>query len=160
MTNDTGRKNLVSAQNEYMENRIRTASREQLLIITYEIGIKNCKASEHALREGLLDDANEHLQRAQNVVRELMITLRINDENPATKSLMALYDFMLDTLVQANVSKEPEGVSEVRSMFEELKKTWEETIAQTAKERSADMKEQYGGSVGSLPEVQGFTIQG
>ncbi len=68
-------KNRSRAQETYTENAIRTASREQLLLITYDIGIQSCLAAESALSNHLYDETNEHLKRAQNVVRELMITL-------------------------------------------------------------------------------------
>lgn len=131
------------ARDEYMENRIRTASREQLLLITYDIGINACGKAAAAMMTGDNDETNEYLKRAQSVLRELMITLRVSGENPATASLMSLYDFMHTTLVEANVQKDPEKVTVVRSMLEELKETWGEAMQAVAAEQSQTGTEHY-----------------
>lgn len=60
------------AQITYRVNQIQTASREQLLLITYDIGIGAIKVAKEALRDGNNEVANRELQRAQAVIRELM----------------------------------------------------------------------------------------
>lgn len=127
------------------------ASREQLLLITYDIGIQSCRAAESALLERLYDETNEHLKRAQNVIRELMITLRVNKENPVTTNLMRLYDFMYTTLVSANTTKNAEKIVQVRSMLEELKETWERSIVKIAEEYDEAKRSEY---LNNLPSVQ------
>ena len=144
-------KNRSRAQETYTENAIRTASREQLLLITYDIGIQSCLAAESALSKHLYDETNEHLKRAQNVVRELMITLRVNKDNPVTTNLMRLYDFMYTTLIKANTAKDPEKIAEVRAMLEDLKATWEESIVKIAEEYDENKKSEY---LNNLPSVQ------
>jgi flagellar protein FliS len=116
------------AQDTYRINQIQMASKEQLLIITYDIGIKACVAAERALGVNDVELINSNLQRAQAVIRELMLTLNIEQGGEVAIALMKLYDYMYYQLVDANVKKAAEPVSMVRQMMEELKSTWVEAI--------------------------------
>ena len=128
-------RNAQNAQAVYIANRVNTASREQLLLITYEIGVKACRNAETALVSGSTEEANRNIQKAQDVLRELMVTLNMETGGEVAEGLMKLYDFMYLLLVEANVRKEPEKVSVVRGMLEELKGTWEEAVIKLAAEQ-------------------------
>ena len=127
-------KNAQNAQTVYLANKVNTASREQLLLITYDIGIKSCKGAENALETGVYDEVNKNIQKAQDVIGELMVTLRVEEGGEVAQNLMRLYDFMYLMLVEANVSKDREKISVVRGMLEELRTTWEEAIVKLAEE--------------------------
>ncbi|GHV27525.1 flagellar export chaperone FliS [Synergistales bacterium] len=116
------------AQDTYRINQIQMASKEQLLVITYDIGIRSCSAAERAMETSDVEQINTNLKRAQAVVRELMITLNLEQGGEVAVSLMKLYDYMYYQLVDANVKKEMEPVQRVRKMMEELKATWVEAI--------------------------------
>jgi flagellar protein FliS len=128
------------AQDTYRVNQIQMASKEQLLIITYEIGIRSCGAAEKAIGAGDVEQINVNLQRAQSVVRELMVTLNLEQGGEVAASLMKLYDFMYYQLVDANVKKDAEIVKNVRVMLEELRATWVEAIAKLKIESSKGKK--------------------
>lgn len=115
-------------QDTYRVNQIKMASREQLLIITYDIGIRSCAAAERAIKARDMEQINVNLQRAQAVVRELMVTLDLEQGGNVASSLMSLYDYMYYQLIDANVKKEASSVNAVRVMLEELKSTWQEVI--------------------------------
>ena len=117
-----------SAQDTYRENQIQMATREQLLLITYDIGIRYCLAAEKAIQARDVEQINTNLQKAQAVIRELMITLDVEKGGSVADSLMKLYDYMYYQLVDANVKKKAPIVVAVRQMLEELKATWEEAI--------------------------------
>jgi flagellar protein FliS len=128
------------AQETYRVNQIQMASKEQLLIITYDIGIKSCVAAEKAIAAGDAEQINTNLQRVQSVVRELMVTLNLEQGGEVAASLMRLYDFMYYQLVDANVKHDAEMVRTVRSMMEELKATWVEAIAKLKVEAAKGKK--------------------
>jgi len=73
----------------YRINQIRTASKEQLLLITYDIGIGAAKMAKQAIADGNNELANRELQRAQAVLRELMNALDVNAGDWA-RALMSL----------------------------------------------------------------------
>jgi flagellar protein FliS len=122
----------------YRENQIRTASREQLLLITYDIGIGACRSAEAAIERGQIEETNTSLKRAQKVVRELMITLNPQAGGAVAEDLMRLYDFMYRSLVEANVRKDKELLASVREMLETLRGTWAEAIEKLQAEAVAE----------------------
>ncbi len=143
-------KNVQNAQTIYLANKVNTASREQLLLITYDVGIKSCKGAENALEAGIFDEANKNIQKAQDVLRELMVTLRVEEGGEIAKNLMRLYDFMYLLLVEANVGKDREKISVVRGMLEELRTTWEEAIIKLAEEAGVEKP---------VPHLQGGAVR-
>jgi flagellar protein FliS len=124
------------AQDTYRVNQIQMASKEQLLIITYDIGIRSCAAAERAVDVNDVEQINNHLKRAQAVVRELMITLNLEQGGDVAASLLRLYDYMYYQLVEANVKKDGAPIRMVRQMLEELKATWVEAISKLKMETS------------------------
>lgn len=133
--------NRNNAQFTYQATQISTATKEQLLLITYDIGIKACRMAETALSgeeaKRDYDVANREIIRAQGVVRELMVTLNTERGGEMAKSLMQLYDYMYQLLVDANIKKEPEKIHTVRTLLEDLKETWEGALVQLLKEYQA-----------------------
>ncbi len=124
-----------NAQFTYQATRISTATKEQLLLITYDIGIKSCRTAENALsaKNGKAPDydlANREIIRAQEVIRELMVTLNRDKAGEMGDKLMQLYEYMYQQLVDANIKKETENIKAVREMLEELKATWENALVQ------------------------------
>ena len=126
----------TNAQFKYQATRISTATKEQLLLITYDIGIKACHAAENALsaKNPDYDLANREIIRTQEVVRELMVTLNREKGGEMAVKLMQLYEYMYQLLVEANMKKEPDNIRTVRGMLEELKQTWENALMQLLKD--------------------------
>lgn len=156
--------NRNNAQFTYQATQISTATKEQLLLITYDIGIKACRMAEAALEgEEAKKDlalANREIIRAQEVVRELMVTLNTERGGEMAQSLMRLYDYMYQLLVDANIRKEPDNIRTVRGMLEELKETWEGALVKLLQEYQAAHPEdedlrsavsQLGGDVAPQP---------
>lgn len=126
-------------QTAYEITRIRTASKEQLLLITYDIAIRFCLMAEKDMEKSKLEEAHESLVKAQNAVRELTVSVNPEIGGDFAKNIMALYDFMYRTLVEANVEKNLSKVQSVRSMLEELRDTWKEAFENLKKESIQDL---------------------
>jgi len=127
-----------SAQYTYQATQISTATKEQLLLITYDIAIRSCRMAEAALDEKSkaydYDIAHREIVRAQDVIRELMVTLNTDKGGEMAQNLMRLYDFMYQQLLEANIKKEAKNIQSVLVMLEELKSTWEEALMKLLKE--------------------------
>ena len=121
-----------NAQYTYQATRISTATKEQLLLITYDIGIKACRTAENAMiaKTPDYDLANKEVIRTQEVIRELMVTLNRERGGEMADKLMQLYEYMYQLLLDANMKKEPDNIRTVRGMLEELKQTWESALMQ------------------------------
>ena len=127
-----------SAQYTYQATQISTATKEQLLLITYDIAIRSCRLTEAALdpdnQSQDHDLAHREIVRAQGVIRELMITLNTEKGGEMAQGLMRLYDYMHQQLVEANIKKDVRIIRIVLTMLEDLKSTWEEALLKLLKE--------------------------
>ncbi len=155
--------NRNNAHFAYQATQISTATKEQLLLITYDIGIKACRMAEAALTgeesEKDLSAANREIIRAQEVIRELMVTLNTERGGEMAQGLMRLYDYMYQLLVDANVKKEPENLRTVRTMLEELKTAWEGALVKLLQEYQAAHPEDED-LKNALAELQGTGTPG
>ena len=151
-------KQVKNAQFTYQSNQIATASKEQLLLRTYDIGIRSCRLAEAAIVQQNIEETNRHVQKAQDVIRELMFSLNVEVGGEVAENLMRLYDFLYYELVDGNVRKDPEKVRVVRSMLEELRTTWEQAIEKLSGEQTPPLQK----DVSERPTVAagGFTIAG
>ena len=127
-----------NAQYTYQATQISTATKEQLLLITYDIAIRSCRLAEAALDPNATvqdnDLAHREIMRAQDVIRELMVTLNTEKGGEMAQNLMRLYDYMYQQLVEANIKKDARNVRTVLTMLEDLKGTWEEALMKLLKE--------------------------
>lgn len=114
--------------NPYQQQAVATASPAQLVLMLYDgiLGAMARARQAHA-NEGLagLAVANRELQRAQDIVTELLVTLDREKGGSVAQSLIRLYDFCLDRLIRANVSKDLELLDPVVEVVQNLRDAWE-----------------------------------
>lgn len=114
----------ANAGNAYKKNEVMTASRKKLVILLYEGAAKNLKLAKLAMGDGNFEKTNRSIQKAQDILAELMSTLNFEEGGDIAKNLMALYQYMYQKTVRANVAKDPEPLDEVIGYLEELRDTW------------------------------------
>lgn len=107
---------------QYKENAILTASPEELVLMLYNGIIRFIDEAKTALQKKDYVETNAKIQRAQDIITELMLTLDMNYD--IAKNLYNLYDYMLRRLIDANVKKDIEILDEVRGFAVELRDTW------------------------------------
>lgn len=123
----------------YRQTQVRTASGMDLILLLYNGAIKFLKQAVKALEKRELESAHHALIRAQDIISELSVSLNHDVGGEISHSLEQLYDYMNWRLVQANVRKDIEPVTEVINMLEELRDTWAEVSkGQGAKGRSPE----------------------
>lgn len=107
---------------QYKENAILTASPEELVLMLYNGIIRFIDEAKTALQKKDYVETNAKIQRAQDIITELMLTLDMNYD--ISKNLYNLYDYMLRRLIDANVKKDIEILDEVRGFAVDLRDTW------------------------------------
>ncbi|MCX7780197.1 MAG: flagellar export chaperone FliS [Negativicutes bacterium] len=127
--------NLASTANAYKQQQIMTAPPEELTLMLYNGAIRFVNESIQALEQGNLEKAHNANLRAQDIVREFMVTLDMQYE--VSKNLMALYDYIEFRLMQGNIKKDAGQLAEARDMLLELRETWVEVIKQTRLAKAA-----------------------
>lgn len=113
---------MVNPYQQYKENAILTASPEELVLMLYNGIIRFIEEAKGTIEKKDYMAANNSIQRAQDIITELMLTLDMNYD--ISKNLYSLYDYMLRRLIDANVKKDVTILEEVKGFAIELRNTW------------------------------------
>ncbi|MCF6093425.1 flagellar export chaperone FliS [Microaerobacter geothermalis] len=110
----------------YQNNQVTTSTPAELTLMLYNGAIRFIKQTKLAIDEGKMDKANEYNIRAQDIITELMITLNMDYE--ISHQLLPLYDYMKNRLIEANLKKDKEILTEVEGFVVELRDTWSQAM--------------------------------
>lgn len=120
---------------EYRKNAVNGASPLQLVVMLYDGALKYMEAGKRAIAEHDLAKQNGELQKAQRVVMELMSCLDLKNGGDIANNLLALYTYVLNQLVEANVEDKVEPIERSISIFSELRESWSK-IEQSMREQT------------------------
>ncbi|WP_163579019.1 flagellar export chaperone FliS [Gracilibacillus saliphilus] len=112
----------------YQNNSVNTASPGELTLMLYNGCLKFTKQAKKAIEANDHQTKNEMIQKTQNIIRELMVTL--DQDAPIAKEIMPLYDFAYHALTQANIKNDLEQLEQAREIIENFRDTWKEVIKQ------------------------------
>ncbi|MGP4073874.1 flagellar export chaperone FliS [Piscibacillus sp. B03] len=110
----------------YHQNSVTTATPEGLTLKLYSGCIRFIKLAKKAMDEKNIQEKNTNIQKAQDIIRELMVTLNMDYE--ISHQLMPLYEYMNHQLMQANIKNDPALLDEVQGMAEDFRETWQQVI--------------------------------
>ena len=110
----------------YANNKIMTASPAELTLMLYEGAIKFCNIAIMALEEKDLEKAHNNIIKVENIISEFQITL--NHKYPVAKDFDAVYKYLKERLVEANVKKDKEVLEEVLEHLRTMRDTWKEVM--------------------------------
>ena len=110
-------------RNRYVTDSVETMSPGRLIVALYDRLVLDLQRAEHAIASEDLAGAHVALVHAQDVVAELHGSLDQSAWGPATQ-LAALYEFLLDELVAANVAKDSTKVTSCVHIVEPLRDAW------------------------------------
>lgn len=112
----------------YQSNSVTTASPGELTLMLYNGCIKFIKLGRQAIEENNIEAKNTNLQKAQNIIREFMVTLNMDME--VSKNMMAMYDYMNRRLMEANLKNDVAILDEVEGLVTDFRDTWKQVIQQ------------------------------
>ena len=121
----------ASLRARYMSDRISTASPQQLLVMLYDRLALDLERGEDFLVRGERDAAREPIQHAQEIVLELRATLKVELWEGGPR-LAALYVWLVQELIQANIKGDVRRVRDCRKVVEPLRDAWREAAASLA----------------------------
>lgn len=110
----------------YQDNSITTASGPQLTLMLYNGCIKFINQGIKALENKDHEAKNVNLQKAQDIIRELMLTL--DPEVEISNQLLPLYDYIHHNLQEGNIKNDVELIKESLGLVTELRDTWKEAM--------------------------------
>jgi flagellar protein FliS len=122
--------------NQYQQNQVATASREQILIMLYDGAIRFTQQALDAMEAGDSKTRREKISRALAIVTEFSNTLDREVGGEIADNLDALYHFMIRELTSANLQNDPKKIVVVKGLLTDLRETWMEAIEITRKEQT------------------------
>lgn len=114
-----------NAYNVYKTNSVNYASKDQLLLMLVDGGVKFAKIARQAIVDKDVKKAHENLMKVQEIFIELMVSLDTNQAD-WTNDLMQIYAFIKDKLVEANMKKDLKVMDEILPLIEEVRDLWYE----------------------------------
>lgn len=112
----------------YQKQAITTSKPEELTLMLYQGMVKFIRLSKTALQKNNLEESHSYNLRAQDVVSELMVTLK--KDYTISDSFYLLYEYLKYRLIDANIHKKLDILEEVESYALELADAWSTAIKQ------------------------------
>lgn len=113
---------LENAYSQYRTTAATTARPPKLLLMLYDGLVLALKQAQRALEQQDLSNTHGFLMKGQNIITELMSTLKMEYE--ISLNLYRLYDYLRQRLITANTKKDPAIIEEVLGMVKELRAAW------------------------------------
>jgi flagellar protein FliS len=112
----------------YQRNAVLTASPEKLVKMLYDGAIKHlekCRAGLDNASTSRSQEVGKELGKAMGIIGELRASLDHAAGAEIAADLDRLYEFSLDQLSQANLSRTPVGVNNALQVLRTLKEGWD-----------------------------------
>lgn len=109
---------------EYQKSAVIGASPLQLVVMLYDGALRFMEAGKHAMIERDIEKQNVNLQKAQRILQELTSCLDMQQGGDVAKNLLALYTFLLNHLVEANMEDDVTKVDTCIQIFSDLRESW------------------------------------
>jgi flagellar secretion chaperone FliS len=119
-------------RDRYLADTVATSTPAQLLVALYDRLLLDLARGAHWLEQGEPVKASTPLVHAQEIVTELMSTLRDDGTWDGAPGLLALYRYLLTRLIQANVEHDPARLAELRALVAPLRDSWAQAAAELA----------------------------
>lgn len=110
----------------YNLRRIQTASPAELTLMLYEGAIKFCNIAIMGIEEHDVEKAHNNIVKVQRIISEFQATL--NHKYEVAKDFDAVYSYLYERLLEANVKKDKEILEEVLKHLRTMRETWKEVM--------------------------------
>ena len=124
-----------NAAEAYKRQQVMTATPEALTLMLYNGALRFMKEGMDAMDKKDYEHCNTSLQKAQKIIMEFQATLKMEYE--ISHQLMPLYDYVYNSLVEANMKSNPAKVQESIDLIKELRDAWAEAMKKARQERGA-----------------------
>lgn len=114
--------------NNYLASQVNTASPEQLMLMLYDGAVRFASLAIKAIEENAPDKRSYYINKTYAILSEFAATLDHNQDAQLAENLDALYNYMQQQLMKANLKNDPKPVGEVKDMLSDLRKTWAQAI--------------------------------
>ncbi len=130
--------------NQYQQNQIATASREQILLMLYDGAIRFSQQAKMAIDDNDMAVKGKYIGKTMAIISELIRSLDHEIGGDIAKDLDALYGYMLKELSNANVKNDKKPIEVVITLLKDLRETWAEAIEINNQEKNSHSQQNSG----------------
>lgn len=116
---------------QYNRNKILTASPAEVTLMLYEGAIKFCNIAIMAIEQKDIEKAHNNIIKTQRIIEEFRNTL--DHKYPVWEDFDRVYVYVLQRLLEANVTKDKEILEEVNTHLRSMRDTWKEVMKRAHK---------------------------
>lgn len=127
------RQNAARSAEVYRQQQVMTATPEALTLMLYNGAIKFINESIEASKKKQYEKANTSCIKAQNIISEFRLTLKMEYE--ISKNLLALYNYAYDRLVEGNMNEDITKLEEAKDILSELRDAWNQAMKAVKNEK-------------------------
>jgi flagellar protein FliS len=120
----------------YKKTSVKTASKEQILLMLYQAAIKSCKKAIEAIETNQVAAKGEHIGKLQDIVIELTNSLDFEVGGDVARELASLYDYVLYSTTQANIKIDKEPLEGCLNVLITLYDGWAQAIKSLRTEKA------------------------
>ena len=125
--------NMARTAEVYRQQQVMTATPETLTLMLYNGAIKFINESIDATQSKEYEKANTSCIKAQNIVTEFRLTLKMEYE--ISQNLLALYNYVYDRLVEGNLNEDVTKLEEAKNILSELRDAWAQAMKNVKTEK-------------------------
>ena len=128
--------------NTYQEIGVKTASQGKLVVMLYEGAVNHLEKAIALVGEGnkiqasSIESFGNHIQKVQDIITELEVSLDMEKGGEIAKNLMSLYVYFNKNLLDSTISHDKTKMNEVLTMLRELRDSWVQAANSTANTQS------------------------
>lgn len=115
---------MVDQKTAYLRTQIMTARPEQLTLMLLDGAIRFSERGRACIEAKNFEGSYNALQRAENIVLELVSSLRPEDAPDVCRRQAGLYMFVYGKLVEANMRRDVAALNDALRILGILRETW------------------------------------
>jgi flagellar protein FliS len=129
----------------YRKTEVFTSDSRKLIVMCYEGAISSLRLARESYETRDYATKARALQKAYDIINELMISLNFEKGGAIAANLDALYKFMVRQLMMGDLNRDLKAFDQVIGMLEELAWAWKNMPAQEARQPANQPADKTGG---------------
>lgn len=115
----------------YKQATVQTAPPGELVLLLFNEAIKSVRSALVFVKDGNPGAANSCFLKAQDIVDELRASLNLEAGGKIANNLLAVYRFIYDCLVAANIKKDATQAEDALKVLVEIRDGWKHLLGKS-----------------------------
>ena len=137
----------------YRKVNVTTSNAVQLIVMCYEGAIDSLKIAKQKYLANDFESKSAAITRFMDIIAELQCALDFDKGAEVAKNLDAVYNFMTQKILEADMNKDLAAIDSVINMLSELLPAWKAVLS---KQTEVPPTESGGYGQSKLPKKQGY----